>query len=495
MHMPVYTRLAICLLAALTAFTPSISLAQTAPPDNDLPIDVDLRFNPSDILKDEDIFGMNAMNYAELKRFLDTRGTLGRYRTTDIDGKEKPASEIIWRIANSYAINPQYLLALMQKEQSLVEDLHPTQKQFDWATGYGVCDACSMNDPRIQEYKGFASQLEWAAKQHREKYLGQLLSRGTTISGQGLGRQVLIDGAFITPANNATAMLYSYTPHLHGNLNLWRIWQRWFAPTFPDGTLVITWDTKMFYLLRYGQKRPFTSRAVAASMMNVDKAIIVDEQKISGYSLGAPIRFPNYAIVEVPDGKRYLINGNQKRLIASQQVFAKLGFNEDEVLLAEHDELDAYSDGRDITLATAYPTGILAKDDRGSYWYVEDGVRHLIPYPTLLNLYFNGRPAKTLPAKQFSSLVIGEAYKLNDGELVRSPENPSVYVIEHGLRRPIVSGQTFEGLGWQWKNVIVLPENVLASYPVGSVVTAENIPVSSEPHPALQSAATPSPHL
>ncbi|MEN9378840.1 MAG: hypothetical protein RJB15_518, partial [Pseudomonadota bacterium] len=51
----------------------------------------------------------------------------------------------------------------LQKEQSLVTDDTPTQKQLDWAAGYGVCDACSMNDPSLQRFRGFAIQTRRAA--------------------------------------------------------------------------------------------------------------------------------------------------------------------------------------------------------------------------------------------------------------------------------------------------------------------------------------------
>ena len=137
---------------------------------------------PNMILGDGDI-ELGSLNLAGIQAFLSEKGTLGHYRTNDIDGVEKPASEIIWRVSTPYKINPRYLLALLQKEQSLVEHPSPSQRQFDWATGYGVCDSCSKDDPGIQDFKGFANQLEWAAKQHREKYLLQILGKGRTIAG------------------------------------------------------------------------------------------------------------------------------------------------------------------------------------------------------------------------------------------------------------------------------------------------------------------------
>lgn len=450
----------------LLSFTiqPVVVLAQATTPAS-----LDDGFRPERILDDEDIFELGNMNRAQIQAFLLAKGTLGTTRLSDIDGIEKPVADIVWRIATSYKINPKYLLVLLQKEQSLVEDLFPTSRQFDWATGYGVCDNCSKSDPSIQDFKGFASQLEWAAKQHREKYLQQILTRGKTIAGHAPGQESLIDGRRITPQNQATAMLYSYTPHIAGNFNLWRIWRRWFGLTFPDGTIVAGKESGQVYLIRFGQKRPLKSRAVAASIIDTDKILSVEDSQLSSYPEGKPLAFANYSIVET-EGKRYLIDGQKKRFILNSKVFQRLGFNEDEVIPTSPADLETYEEGPDITLATAYPTGLLAKDVRGTYWYVDGNARHLIPHKTLLNLYFRSTPAKTLSAKELSAFPVGEPYGLRDGELVRTPTKPDVYVIEHGLRRPIPTGEIFEEMGWNWKNVMTLPENLLTQYAIGELV-------------------------
>jgi hypothetical protein len=426
-------------------------------------------FRPEHILDDGDIFEINGMNQARIQEFLDRRGTLGTIRIADIDGKEKPVAEIIWRVATSYKINPQYLLALLQKEQSLVEDRDPTQKQFDWATGYGVCDNCSKNDPAIQDFKGFASQLEWAAKQHREKYLLQILSRGKTIAGYAPGKETIIDGKRLIPRNQATAMLYSYTPHIAGNLNLWRIWKRWFGLTLPDGTIAQGRTSKQTYLIRFGEKRPFKSQSVVASLVDMDKVVVVDDSQLINYPQGKAIAFANYSLVQV-NSKRYLIDGQKKRLILNQTVFERLGFNEDELIEANEEELEAYEKGKDVTLASAYPTGLLAKDTKGTFWYIEEEHRRLIPHQALVNLYFRSQPARLLTTKELAKFPVGDPYQLHSGELVQVGKQKAVYVIEQGTKRPIPSGEIFEEIGWDWKNVIALPESLLKQYPLGEPI-------------------------
>ncbi len=430
-------------------------------------------FNPNYIISDDDMFELGSMNEQRIQSFLEARGSLGSYKTKDIDGIEKLVSKIIWRVATSYKMNPKYLLVLLQKEQSLVEASKPTQRAFDWATGFGVCDACGKDDPAIQAYKGFANQLEYAAKQHRERYLFQILTKGKTLSGYAPGKEFTISGKKVTPANNATAMLYTYTPHIHGNLNLWRIWQRWFSMSFPEGTLVQAKNSKKFYLIRLGTKRPFQSKAVMASMMNPDKVVVVDDTQLTGYPDGKPISFPNFSIVESSEGKRYLISGDKKRFIVSQKVFQKLGFIVDDELSPEDDELlEAYADGPDITEKSANALGKLFKDSKGGVWYVEDSVRQAVPNQALVKLYFNNRPVKAITDKLLATYATGTPMMLASGELVKSDAkgDSSIYVIENGMRRPIPSGEVFEALGWKWKNIVTLSDKYLKTYPIGDPV-------------------------
>lgn len=439
---------------------------------------LDSGFDPNFILTDDDIFNPNAMTFERLVAFLRSKGTLGDYRTLDTDGTPKTAAEIIWRVSRSYAMNPKYLVALIQKEQSLVEDPNPSQNQFDWATGYAVCDDCSKNDPDLAQFKGFASQLEWAAKQHREKYLMQLLTNGLTIGGQGKGKTVAIDGVAVTPTNQATAMLYSYTPHLRGNMNLWRIWKRWFTVAYPDGTVVQAMPSKKTYLLRFGEKRMFASPAVVSSRVDPAKIIRVSDTDVASYPDGPILKFSPYSLLKDEQGRIYLLTaGDEKRHIASMDAFHKFGFNEDEIEDATSADLAAYPDGQKINTSTSFPQGVLMKlANAPGVWYIEDGKRHALLDASLLRLYFRGRRTQTVTKKTLESYELSEPYKLHDGELVKTAADPVVYVVENGVLRPIPSGDIFETVGWKWKNVITVPARLIAAHDIGAPFVPDAAP-------------------
>src|SRR3989344_7019012 len=98
-------------------------------------------FDPNQIISDSELWDYPSMPLESIQYFLETQGgILGTYRATDYFGVEKSAAEIIYEAAQRYQINPKWIIATLQKEQSLVTNPAPTQYNFDWAMGYAVCD-------------------------------------------------------------------------------------------------------------------------------------------------------------------------------------------------------------------------------------------------------------------------------------------------------------------------------------------------------------------
>jgi len=179
-------------------------------------------FDPNFIISDDEMQNWTSMDIHDIQAFLDEKGGyIANHKTEDWEGTLRLVADIIWRASKESQINPKYLLVKLQKEQSLITAKDPTQKQLDWATGYGVCDSCKMTDPDIQKYKGFGTQVDRAAGIMRWYY--DHLNTESWI--KRAGQTYTIDGESITPQSNATGFLYSYTPHIHGNENFWNLWQ------------------------------------------------------------------------------------------------------------------------------------------------------------------------------------------------------------------------------------------------------------------------------
>jgi hypothetical protein len=122
------------LLALVVAISTLLSLAAPA-----------FAFDPNYIISDTELTDAYAMDLNQVRSFLSSHGALGDMRLPDYTGRTRWAADIIWYAAQNHGINPKVLLVMLQKEQSLIVDEDPTQKQLDWAMGYAVCDTCSLS--------------------------------------------------------------------------------------------------------------------------------------------------------------------------------------------------------------------------------------------------------------------------------------------------------------------------------------------------------------
>jgi len=63
---------------------------------------------------------------------------------------------------------------------------------------------------------------------------------------------------------------------------------------------------------------------------------------------------------------------------------------------------------------------------------------------------------------------VNSAFAYLDGALIRAIGDTKVYALEDGLKRWIVNPSIFNGLGYKWSNIQVLPQDTLNSYILGS---------------------------
>ena len=157
-------------------------------------------------------------------------------------GTGDTAAHIIWQAAQDYHINPQVLLVLLQKENSLITDSYPNSLNYRTATGYGCPDtaACSST------YYGFKNQIRWAAA-----LFSEVLNGGWT--NYPLGNNFIrygpncSNGSVVNIRSLATSALYRYTPYqpspgvlsvgydsdsscsAYGNKNFYVFFEDWFG--------------------------------------------------------------------------------------------------------------------------------------------------------------------------------------------------------------------------------------------------------------------------
>lgn len=430
-------------------------------------------FDPSLVLSDRDLRD-TSVPAGFSQAFLESRGSgiaHMLFRDEFLDGTMKKPGDLIDTYGRIFGVNPRYLLALIQKEQSLVYDTNPSQCQIDWATGYDRPDGSTCSTPSSK--RGFSRQIAEAAAFVQCFYEDSTEKCGSRRTwGFFAGRATTIDGRSLTPANIATAMLYTYTPHIHGNESLTRIWSNWFSLGYPDGSALKAPDGTV-YLIQGGLKRRFANNGALRTRVAADRVIPVTSAILAGYEEGAAIRFSDFSLVRVPSGTVYLLAGDRKRPVESMEVFRSIGFNPEEIDDVEEADLEPYMEGDLITLRNAYPTGALLQNNKtGGVYFVENGVKRPIVSAEIMKMNFPGKKITPVSPATLEKYPSAEPVKFKDGELITSPGSAkAVFVVSNGLRRPIVSGEAFERLGYTWKRIINTTDDAVNLHPLGAPVT------------------------
>lgn len=424
-------------------------------------------FNPNFIIDDANLLDSRTMSEESIQRFLKAKGgVLWNYKAIDVDGGEKSAAAIIAGAANRNGINPQFLIVLLQKEQSLIENPNPSQIDFDWATGFAVCDSCSKDDPGLLPFRGFANQINRAAARQRY-YLDHPYEFRVRV-----GEPILIDGELVTPVTRATANLYIYTPHLNGNRNFWKIWNDYFDRIYPDGTLLKERGTDNVWIVEGGKLRLVSSRAALLTDYNATAAVEISTSDLLQYDIGVPVRHPNYSLLRIPTGGVYLLVDGTTRAITSREVLRGLGFNPDEIVSISLTELADYVPGDPIVSADAPPIGELIQDKTtGGVYYLEAGFRHRIASREILKTRFSRYPIRQLSAEEILKYPDGAPVGFRDGQLVAAKGDSSVYVITRGEKRLIPSPDVFLDLGYRWSNIVYTSADALTDHPTGPAMT------------------------
>ncbi len=437
-------------------------------------------FNPHRIISDDDLTDYGRMSTAGIQNFLERQGgILATYSTTDVDGINRSAAEIIYNTSYRYRLNPQFILATIQKESSLVTGSNTNL--LDWVLGYGVCDGCS----KPSKYKGFARQLDAAGDKIRNSYLADLASRNSTISGWGVGiAKTTLDGIAITPQNQATAVLYTYTPWLGyyggdtsvgGNSLFYDVMERFFPNRgssyldYPNLSLLQDVATGTVYKLEQGELRPITSYTALLANYDPSRIITVESAVIERYPAGDAIVVPKFILIQAPSGGIYLIDGDHKRrAITSAEVFRKLGYNPEEVIPIDQTELEDIPEAAPITEANKYPLGaILQNVTTGSISYLDDqAIIHPVWSKSVLDNRFKGYAIHQEDPAVMKQYDQGNPIKYADGTLLKIPERDTIYIVDEGKKRPVVSGDILEQLGG-YSSVVTTTKAVLKLHETG----------------------------
>ncbi|MFA5753958.1 MAG: hypothetical protein WC905_01170 [Patescibacteria group bacterium] len=479
----------ILMLAGMVFLAPRLLQAQ----------EIDPNFNPNLILSDSDIMSYDMMSLQDIQNFLQNKGSyLANYSAVNTHGVVKSAAEIIYDATHKNydcdgvtlsdtpteaekmskcrcitTVNPRFILVLLQKEASLIEDSSPAQSRLDWATGYGCPDSWVCNP----YYKGFGKQVNSAALQFLA-YMNEpnryTYKAGQTYTFTNPYGTISKEPIIVTPQNRATAALYNYTPHVYnGNYNVYKLWNRYFPKVsryYPDGSIIKASDNPKVWLIENGKKRPFANWSAYVSRFKPEQIIAVNASDLENYPAGSEIKFANYSLIQTPDKKIYLLVDKEKRPFADLATFKKFGFNPEELETATIDDLSGYQVGKTITATSTYITGALIQDSvTGEIFYVEDGKKSLVD-KVLLKVKFVDKKIIKKTTKELKAYATSSPILFDEGTLTKTDTFPTVYLISGGKKRPFADDATFQKLGYNPANIIPASSQFLYNYDMGEKI-------------------------
>jgi hypothetical protein len=192
------------------------------------------KFDPANIISDSEFTDKNYLEQHQIQLFLE------HYNSCLAKPyKGKLPSQMIYDACQKHAINPMLLIVNLQKEKSLVSRKTATDKQLEYALGFGATDS-----GKISKYAGFENQVENAARRLRELYDA---AQKQVAQNKPLTKTVNYGTKIITLTNAATKALFDYTPHINdtkasgysgGNYLFWQLNVK-YTPVAEDTRTVV----------------------------------------------------------------------------------------------------------------------------------------------------------------------------------------------------------------------------------------------------------------
>ncbi len=424
-------------------------------------------FNPSILIPDEAFADVGTFGSpAGIQKFLEQKGSVLANTTPEFliklkepdtltkVGLEDPqpnltrlrtAAELIYDAGTKWGLNPQVILVILQKEQSLIMGTYNSdsslQRALDRAMGFG----CPDYEGCGEIFLGFYRQIFGSFDSENNRWLGASASlmrsfraeidgvrvgRGPMVdsSGRTFGRPVVrtarvgdsitLDNTMggysgitqqqtVVLGNFATAALYRYTPHVfNGNYNFWKFYSSWFK--YPNGTVISLAGGTQQYVIDNGTKRPFSAFVATQRKIKTDAVIVVSQT-----------------------------------------------------------EFDSYITEKQMTPLD----GTLIKGDLDPTMYlIGDGVKHPISAGVFAQRKLNAANVVTLPQAEVDSYALGSYETPTNGTLVMGETSGTVYIIDGGLKRPI-SGTVFKARKFSFAKIMKLSDVEITSIPSGPFLT------------------------
>jgi len=112
----------------------------------------------------------------------------------------------------------------------------------------------------------------------------------------------------------------------------------------------------------------------------------------------------------------------------------------------------------------------------GTFYLIINGQRQGITDPGILYGYGFSFSDAVNPTAQDLALPLGPNLLPDNGALVKTAIDPTVYLISQNQRHGFTSASVFLGLGFKWSSVLVVTSPELDQQPIGNIISSPSSP-------------------
>lgn len=132
-------------------------------------------------------------------------------------------------------------------------------------------------------------------------------------------------------------------------------------------------------------------------------------------------------------GSLYLIEGGKKRPI-SNFVFQQRGFTEGQVVVQTDGQLNSVPLGNPLM---PYEGTLVKSPDSPTVYIINQDLKRPLTFLVFQSRGYNFSDVKTIPTADLTAMPTGEWYWPPDGTMVVVKGNPTIYVMDDGVKRPV----------------------------------------------------------
>lgn len=376
-------------------------------------------------------------------------------------GNNVSGGQVIYDAAQAYGLNPQVIMATLQKESSVVTGTASYGCQYiNTAMGYACPDSGSCPTNPATE-SGFSKQVihaAWFLKFGEQRSVGNAgwdvqlsnspqggdswnnsddpqscysgpMTQGTYQVCPGGGSSfydgyTTIDGVSTLMSTGATAALYWYTPHFSGNENFDSIFSSWFGSPLDSHPLVKAANSPSIYLMDSNSQTLYPIPSY--DLMNVfglSTTPVAIENSLSGFTIGSTL---TTLIQDSTTGGIYLVDGGARYAIDSGTTCTNWGlqcFNTNYVTTMSENTVDSFP------LAGTLPA---LQNNNGGVYLMQNGTKEPVISPVELTDLGYGW-GDVVPISNYNSTQPLGPLQIPNGTAIQYPSSVNIYLYDDGV--------------------------------------------------------------